>query len=71
MKFNYYNIIQFDWQGFINYMYSTSGLTVPPNIEVVITTPVYFDRLDTLLRNTDIKYVHLRGSEQHWPCSQN
>ena len=51
--------MQFDWQGFINYMYNLAGLNVPQDLEIIVTTPAYFQRLDALLRNTDPEYVPL------------
>ena len=51
-------IYQFDWEGFINYMYDLSGLEVPQDLEIVVTTPAYFERLGPLLQNTDPEYAH-------------
>ena len=49
---NFY-IMQFDWEGFINYIYvNLSGLAVPENLEIVVTTPDYFEKLGPLLQNT-------------------
>ncbi len=45
--------MQFDWEGFINYIYvDLSGLQVPQNMEVVVTTPAYFQKLGPLIQNT-------------------
>ena len=38
-------------------MYGLSGLDVPQNLEIVVTTPDYFQRLDALLQNTSQEYV--------------
>ena len=38
-------------------MYNLSGLEVPQDLEIVITTPAYFERLGLLLQNTDPEYV--------------
>ena len=59
---SYYAILQcmqFDWQGFINYMYNLTGLNVPQDLEIVVTTPAYFQRLGPLLQNTDPGYVSI------------
>jgi hypothetical protein len=34
-----------------------SGLQVPENLEIIVTTPAYFERLGPLLQNTDPEYV--------------
>ena len=35
-----------------------SGLQVPQDLEIVVTTPAYFERLGPLLQDTDPEYVH-------------
>ena len=50
--------MQFDWEAFINYIYiDLSGLDVPQNLEIVVTTPGYFQRLGPLLQNTNQEYI--------------
>ena len=39
-------------------MYDLSGLEVPQDLEIVVTTPAYFERLGPLLQNTDPEYAH-------------
>ena len=56
---SYRLIYQFDWEEFINYMYDLSGLEVPQDLEIVVTTPAYFERLGPLLQNTDPEYVSM------------
>ena len=51
--------MQFDWQAFITYAYELSGLDVPQNLEIVVTTQAYFQRLGVLLQNTNQEYVSL------------
>jgi hypothetical protein len=53
-------VYQFDWKGFVDYMYiDLSGLQVPQDLEIVVTTPAYFERLGPLLQNTDPEYVSM------------
>jgi hypothetical protein len=40
-------------------MYDLSGLEVPQDLEIVVTTPAYFERLDQLLQNTSQEYVSM------------
>ena len=40
-------------------MYDLSGLEVPQDLEIVVTTPAYFERLGPLLQNTDPEYVYI------------
>lgn len=48
----------FDWEGFINYIYvNLSGLAVPENLEIVVTTPDYFQKLGPLLQNTSQEVI--------------
>ena len=52
--------MQFDWEGFVNYIYvNLSGLAVPPNLDIVVTTPAYFQKLGPLLQNTSQEYVSI------------
>jgi hypothetical protein len=36
-----------------------SGLEVPQDLEIVVTTPAYFERLGPLLQNTSQEYVSM------------
>ena len=40
-------------------MYVTAGLQVPQDLEIVVTTPAYFQRLGQLLQITDPEYVSM------------
>ena len=35
----------------------TAEVEVPQDLEIVVTTPAYFERLGLLLQNTDPEYV--------------
>lgn len=49
---------EFNWGAFINYIYvNISGLTVPQNLKIVVTTPAYFKKLSLLLQNTSQEVI--------------
>ena len=49
--------MQFDWVKYVKARYARAGVTVPDDLPVVVTTPTYFQQLDTILSDFSARYA--------------